>query len=227
MQYEEYIVGLGWISRPCPAGLLYVQDDCECTKVVAVSKPSACTPEIYLPFNNSHYDQSGKNNYILNENVVVDNGKAVFNGYNSQLVIPRFTNVDPSTIVVKVLYTSDHEMLTQPQTILSNGNCGQGSSIGIAESYGSVIFTVGTITTNTISSATVPVYQTASHEKDIVLSFNQGVLKGKLGNNEKVMDHLSRHLHSARCALHIGNSGNVNGGWFKGAIEELSIYLCA
>ncbi|XP_052248379.1 protein PIF-like [Dreissena polymorpha] len=227
MQYEEYIVGLGWISRPCPAGLLYVQDDCECTKVVAVSKPSACSREIYLPFNNSHYDQSGKNNYILNENVVVANGKAVFNGYTSQLVIPRFTNVDASTIVVKVLYTSDHEKLTQSQTILSNSNCDQGSSIVITEGSGTVNYTVGTMKGETIFENTVSVPQTASQEKDIVFSFNKGVLKGKLGNNEMVLENQPGHLRSVRCALHIGNSDNVSGGWFKGAIEELSIYLCA
>ncbi|KAH3848035.1 protein PIF-like [Dreissena polymorpha] len=227
IQYEEYIVGFGWISRPCPVGLQFAQDDCECTQVVSVSQPSACTREIYLPFNDNHYDQSGKMNYIRNENVVIENGKAVFNGLNSQLIIPRFTNVDAPTIVVKVVYTSDHESLLQAQTIVADSNCGNDSSVVIIEGTSAVHYTVGTNIGDINFKNTLSVHQTASKEKDIVFSFHKGVLTGKLGDEVTVSDNIQGDLRSVHCALHIGNSDMVSGGWFKGEIDELSIYLCA
>ncbi|KAH3806712.1 protein PIF-like [Dreissena polymorpha] len=226
-QYEEYIVALGWISRPCQAGLQYVQDDCDCTQVVSVPKPTACTREIYLSFNDNHYDQSGKNNYVQNENVVIENGKAIFNGLNSQLIIPRFTNVDASSIVLRVSYTSDHKSLTQPQTILSDSNCLNGMSVVIAEDINAVYYTVGTNIQDTKFDNTVALNQTVSLEKDIALSFHQGVLTGKLGNEETVLRNIPGDLRSVHCALHIGDSDRVIGGRFKGEIDELSIYLCA
>ncbi|KAH3854654.1 hypothetical protein DPMN_097200 [Dreissena polymorpha] len=100
-------------------------------------------------------------------------------------------------------------------------------SVVIAEDVSAVYYTVGTNIESTKFDNTIALNQTASDEKDIALSFHQGVLTGKLGNVETVLRNIPGNLCSVLCALHIGDSDRVIGDRFKGELDELSIYLCA
>ncbi|KAH3803433.1 hypothetical protein DPMN_131694 [Dreissena polymorpha] len=72
----------------------------------------------------------------------------------------------------------------------------------------------------------VSVNQTSSNNKEIVLRFNKGVLAGRLGSDSSVKFGIPGDIRVTYCALHVGKADVVNGNWFKGEMEELSIYMC-
>ncbi|KAH3881039.1 protein PIF-like [Dreissena polymorpha] len=222
-EYEQYISGWDWVRRLCPVGLQYVQEDCGCTKFSVLELDTSCRPEVHLLFNGS-YDQSGT--YVRYENVDIRGGRGVFNGDNSQLIIPRFTNVETDSIIIKVKYTSNHRDLSRPHSIISNSDCGLTPSILITEDSQRINFHVGTVTRSMNFETVVSVNQTSSNDKEIVFRFNKGVLAGRLGSDSSVKFGIPGFIRGTHCALHVGKADVANGDWFKGEMEELSIYMC-
>ena len=81
---------------------------------------TTCKPCIYNPSMSDHTGVSKNNIFIGNENVIVANGSARFNGENSRLFIGEFPNLEPSsTLVIPIRYPPDNELdsVKAPQTI--------------------------------------------------------------------------------------------------------------
>ena len=230
--YEEEIAGWGWLLRPCPIGTVFNPVACECLLAVSPQSitPAVCQPEIFLPFTHDHFDHSGKGNYVKNENVQIENGVAKFNGVNSRLVIPRFTNLDSSSVVIKIKYSSNNEELVQSQALISNNDCGIEPAIKITENSKDVLFSVGTKlavdiqTELTVPHAATGQRQTGVTEKDISYKFANGLLSGQVNNGNEVVKTAPGNLRKVHCAIHIGHAEDAKP--FKGEIDEITLYLC-
>ncbi|KAK6191895.1 hypothetical protein SNE40_003474 [Patella caerulea] len=126
-----------WFKMPCAVGTLFNAAECKCSDldeeyVPPTSKPQTrdCSPVIQLTFDVDTSDQSGNNNYVQNEGVIVEDGAAYFDG-NSALRIPRFSNVDfGTTLKIQLKYKLDGAP-TEAQAIITNGDCGATSSVFI------------------------------------------------------------------------------------------------
>ena len=220
--YQEYVNGHGWIERPCAGGTFYIHANCSCLghqEYVQVMKQE-CKPEIYLPFNKNTNDMSGKNNHITNENVVVEDGSAYFDG-NSRLIIPRFTNLENSdSVVIVVKYTSTGTLEAgERRAIVSNSDCHQTPSIMITEDDETVEFGVRTSAEMSYVSAT----QTKDMDKEIAYVFGDGKLLGMTleEGNEVEVNGTLRNVH---CGLQVGHAGDYKG--FQGYVDELTVFLC-
>lgn len=100
-----------------------------------------CKPELYLPFTNSFGDNSGKNVYILPENLTIYDGAAHFNG-RSRILINRFSNTEfHGDLVIKFRYKEDKQgaYFNQLQALVTNGDCGSDPSIVVAKMPGYVL----------------------------------------------------------------------------------------
>lgn len=229
--YEEEIAGWGWLLRQCAIGTVYDPSTCECQRAPDVQSvtPPACEPELFLPFTNDHFDHSGKGNFVKNENVVIENGAAHFNGRDSRLIIPRFTNLESNNVVINVKYTSEHGDLLSSQAVVSNNDCGIDPAIKITEDSKSVTFTVGTNngvhfqTDVSVPQPTTPQLLQSS-EKDITYRFVNGILSGRVNSGEEVTKSVPGQLRKVHCALHIGHAEDAMP--FKGQIDEITVYLC-
>ena len=103
---------------------------------------SVCGPEFYLPFNGGRaVDMSGNKYYVGEELSYYGNGVAIFTG-NDRLIVPRFTNIETKTLVIKVTYTSAPS--SSARAIVSNSDCGNEPSIIIYEDNRNIHFGVGT-----------------------------------------------------------------------------------
>ena len=103
---------------------------------------SVCRPEFYLPFNGGRaVDMSGNKYYVGEELSYYGNGVAIFTG-NDRLIVPRFTNIETKTLVIKVKYTSAPS--SSARAIVSNSDCGNEPSIIIYEDNINIYFGVGT-----------------------------------------------------------------------------------
>lgn len=236
--YRQNVAGWGELELPCAPGTLFVPDSCACLKFTeTVHAKSECKAEVYLPFTHDHRDYSGKGNYVHNENVEIKNGVAVFNGNDSRLIIPRFTNLEHSdTVIIKVKYSSKHETWTgMARAIVSNADCGTFPSIMLAEDKSNVYFGVGT---NIARFAYTFIQQKPSDkmsttsEKEVEYRFHNGELTGSNGAYTKTID-APGFLRNVRCAVQIGFGETSQPGKkelsllpYEGEIDELSIYLC-
>lgn len=219
--YAQELAGWGWMKLPCAPGTYFEQNKCECVQVAEPVQRAACKPEIYLPFTQDHRDMSGKGHYIGNENVVIKDGVAYFNGHDSRLLIPRFNNIaHVSTVVIDIVYSSNHSELQEPQPILSNSDCSALPSIFITENDQSVTFGVGA-TRKFLASTEVP--QPDVSKKVLRYKLASGVLNGHL-NGQKSSVGAEGYVRNVQCALSVGHSANMAS--FYGQIEEFSIYLC-
>lgn len=230
--YMQNVAGWGDLLLPCPPGTLFMKETCACLMLTdKIFAKAECKPEIYLPFTVDHTDQSGKKNYVYNENVEVRNGVAVFNGNNSRLVIPRFTNLEHNTdVIIKVKYSSKHESFTgMARTLVSNADCGAFPSIMLSEDNRNIYFGVGT---NEARFAYTFIQQGPNSEKEVEYRFNNGELIGNNGITTDVVE-APGYLRNVRCAIQIGFGETSRPGKddlsllpFEGEIDELSIYLC-
>ena len=107
-----------------------------------MSAISVCGRELYLPFNGGRaIDMSGNKYYVGEELSYYGNGVAIFTG-NDRLIVPRFTNIETKTLVIKVTYTSAPS--SSARAIVSNSDCGNEPSIIIYEDNRNIHFGVGT-----------------------------------------------------------------------------------
>lgn len=226
--FKLYVAGHGLIDQQCAPGSYFIKEACACigfTKPI-VTKP-VCKPEIHLPFTKNHEDESGNRNYVFNDNVEINNGVARFNGVNSRLVIPRFTNLEHNTeVVIKIKYSSKHGNITGlARALISNSDCGNLPSVMVSEDKSNVYFGVGT---DRVSFAYTYVPQTPADpsqkvEKIATYRFVGGELIGSNGANTDSVP-APGYLHNVRCAIHIGHAEKLLP--FDGDIDEISIYLC-
>ena len=84
---------------------------------------------------------SGNKYYVGEELSYYGNGVAIFTG-NDRLIVPRFTNIETKTLVIKVKYTSAPS--SSARAIVSNSDCGNEPSIIIYEDNRNIHFGVGT-----------------------------------------------------------------------------------
>jgi len=231
--YKQMVDGWGLLELPCAPGTGFHQESCHCINLVEVdnTRPK-CTPELYLPFTTDHRDQSGKNVYVQNINVDVRDGHAVFNGVNSRLIIPRFTNLEHSTtIVVKIKYESDHkQVMRMSQALVGNNGCGNIPTLLVAEDMRNVYVGVGT-DEKMFAYTAVPQMPQNIEKKSFVYTFMNGTLSGALQNpdvNGQIQAESSisapGYFKNVRCALQIGFADSMEP--FRGRIDELSVFLC-
>lgn len=219
--YEQELAGWGWMKLPCAPGTAFDQKMCECVQVTEPVQKAVCKPEIYLPFSQDHRDMSGKGHYIGNENVVVKDGVAHFNGHDSRLIIPRFNNIEHvNTVVIEIVYSSNHSHLQERQAILSNSDCSTIPSIFINEDDQTTIFGVGTTENFLI---TTDVQQPAEASKVLRYKLAGGMLTGKI-NGLSTSTVAEGYVRNVQCALTLGHSANMVG--FSGQMDEFSVYLC-
>jgi len=225
-KYEQNIPGLNWVLRGCPKGLLYSEITCGCTVLDnSPQDPTMCPSDTFLSFDIDHRDVSGKNNFVQNENVMFNNGSAIFSG-NSQLIIPRYTNIDVEAITVHVKYLSNHNILDKFQTVVSNSDCKISPSLMILEDNKGVTFTIGYVNNdmeNDIKLGIPHKPNSAQHTKSVSLTFNNGKIVARYGD-EEWSETVKGKLRRVHCALHVGSADGHN--WFNGQMEELSVYLC-
>nr|KAG5685637.1 hypothetical protein BaRGS_025066 [Batillaria attramentaria] len=108
-----------WTRMPCPPTLGFsVGPPCGCNVPLHDDQEQECRPELYLPFTDNDKDQSGRQIEVKNEGVIVQDGKAFFNG-ESRLIVNRFSNTwFGRTVYVQgegwqdVLYRLDDDTLT-------------------------------------------------------------------------------------------------------------------
>lgn len=250
-KYEQHVAGYLWkIVRPCSLGTQFVQSACNCVQlalygqhsnlyqVVTTQSPlvqpfiksiraltprEICQPSIHLPFSVDHTDESGNNVAIGNENVIVENAAARFNGINSRLIIGEFPNLEPtSTLVVKIRYTPDYKNTFDlvPHALISNDNCHFKPSIILADTPQSVEASVGTWA-QSLASVDLSIVQPA--EREMTYKFTNSELSLRIGNTTSSLP-VSGHLRNIRCPLHIGYADSMRP--FKGVIHEVSVYVC-
>lgn len=232
--YQQEIAGWGLMVRPCALGTMFAEDSCACLKftpefISQIVQKRTCTPEIHLPFTVDHRDESGRGNWVGNENVEIRDGVAVFNGINSRLIIPRFTNLEhSSTVVIKAKYSSTHERWNGglARALVANSDCGNLPSILIAEDSSNQYFGVGT---NEAKFAYTFVPQ---RDVDPVLPrplkvaeyrFDSGLFSGSNGVDSDAVG-APGYLRNVKCAVQIGHAEHLQP--FEGEIDELTIYLC-
>lgn len=228
--YLQIVTGMQFTLR-CPVGTVFNHDECNCVRAVEPVNKAECKREIYLPFNIDHKDKSGNRYFIGNENVDVLNGEAHFNGSKRRLSIPFFNNMEHvDAIVIRINYTSDSSIGEYPQVIMSNSGCGFLPSIVISENKNDVIFEIGT-TKNRMSSISVPQPHSLKEEKTLEYKF---LNENLVGSVNKVSSDVAVNgfLRNVQCDLSIGGIPGQNVdqpadmGYFKGSINELSVYLC-
>ncbi|KAH3717065.1 hypothetical protein DPMN_059843 [Dreissena polymorpha] len=226
--YSQIVEGWGAIELPCAPGTGFDPVSCNCIRLVnVVPTEKVCRPELYLPFNVDHRDASGKNNYVSNENVIIANGKALFNGKTSRLLIPRFTNFEQtSTIVIKVKYASNHSEITgMAHAILGNNGCQNIPTLLIAEDFANAYIGVSTDIT---VFAFAPIPQSNGVSKELMYKLSNQTLSGKLrvenGLFQEGTTNAPGSFKNAKCALQVGYADSMFP--FKGEVDELSIYLC-
>ncbi|XP_045183810.2 protein PIF-like [Mercenaria mercenaria] len=220
--YKQYEEGWGLRKFPCSPGTVFDQDMCECVRAAAPVEKAKCKPEVHLTFTNNQTVINGY--FVENENVIVQNGVADFNGVNSRLNIPRFNNIEHSeAIVIRIKYTSSQEKTGYPQAVLSNSGCGFLPSIIISEDEHAVTFGVGT-TRNLLASTSVKQPKDIlSTEKTVELKFLNGVLMGSVNNVASAVP-ANGYLRNVQCTLNVGFAENMS--HFKGKVDELSVFMC-
>ncbi|XP_045188525.2 protein PIF-like [Mercenaria mercenaria] len=226
-KYERYVEGWGNLTLDCPIGTLFLKDACACIGLTdVIARKRVCKPEIHLPFTRDHRDESGKSYFVHNEDVVIKNGVAEFNGKNSRLVIPRFTNLEHSTtVVIKIKYSSKHETWTgMARALVSNSDCGTPPSIMLSEDNSNIYFGVGTDASQFVYTFVpqLPINPDVP-EKTVEYKFNNGDLMGSNGVETRKKA-ATGYLRNVRCAIQIGHAENLQP--FDGKIDEVSIYLC-
>ncbi|XP_061176186.1 uncharacterized protein LOC133185140 [Saccostrea echinata] len=230
--FKQLMIGIGYVTMPCPEGTQYNERKCTCAviepgyptfKATNVQKPVAgCTPEVKLNFNNGVTDASGKWTYISNENVDVQDGMAVFNG-KSRLLIPRFTNVDfGKTLVIRLRYKELEKLeFNESQALINNGDCGDVGSIQVFTKRNSVGYTVKT--TRQPGHVALQLHKPHSEWKDVEYIVSDGKLEGVLNGAHASKSSLGA-VESRQCALQVGfGPGHRN---FRGHLSMLEIYLC-
>lgn len=88
-----------------------------------------------MPFTNGLDDRSGRNVYVLPENVSVSDGAAVFSGH-ARILVNRFANTEFfGNLVIKFRYNEfkTGAYYQQLQALVTNGDCGADPSIVIAK----------------------------------------------------------------------------------------------
>ena len=226
--FQQEVAGWGLVKMYCAPGTIFNEDACLCAKFDKTNvQKKTCTPEIYLPFDEDHRDQSGKRNYVANQNVEVSNGTAKFNGVNSRLIIPRFTNLEHSTsVVIKIKYTSNHMTSGIARALVSNSDCNNLPSIMLSEDATNVYFGVGTSEAKFqyvfVNQELLNGTETTS-TKEVVYKFDNGELTGTNGA-ETASVPAEGYLRNVQCALHLGHAENL--AKFEGEIDEITVYLC-
>lgn len=254
-KYEQLLAGYSWkIVRPCSLGTQFVQSACNCvkssvrglnnakksnvhkiTRLMVVNPDSAksvaksCKPSVYLPFTADRNDLSRNNIVVANENVVIENGQAKFNGVNSRLIIPEFSKLEPSgTLVIKIKYTSDYKNIPidSERAIISNDNCHYKPSIILSENDNMIKASVGTWAQNLASTKIQQYPMTPGSivpQKTLVYKFENGRLTIQSGNQTST-EAVIGHFRNINCPLHIGYADGLQS--FKGTIDEIAIYFC-
>ncbi|XP_062592474.1 uncharacterized protein LOC134253916 [Saccostrea cucullata] len=230
--YKQLMMGIGYVTMPCPEGTQYNERKCTCSviepgyptfKAPDVQKPVAgCTPEVKLNFNNGVTDASGKWTYISNENVGVQDGMGFFNG-KSRLLIPRFTNVDfGKTLVIRLRYKELEKLgFNDSQALINNGDCGDVGSIQVFTKRNFVGYTVKT--TRQPGHVALQLHKPLSEWKDVEYIVSDGKLEGVLNGAYASKSSLG-DVESRQCALQVGfGPGHRN---FRGYLSMLEIYLC-
>ncbi|XP_052815950.1 protein PIF-like [Mya arenaria] len=243
--YKQTLYGGDWImERSCPAGTMFVQAVCNCinivdqTEILALTRSvnnktqtTMCSPIIHLPFTLDHKDQSGNAYEIINHNVTVRNGKAIFHGYENFLTISNFSSVNITTsLVIKVIYSSDHESIPKNQlmSIFSNYGCNEASSIYMYENVQYIFSGVGLQTdANKLKYTYVrqrpppPGGQTPT--KEVFYMFNDRKFTLKNGDTSNSVP-AEGNFNKIACPLKIGHGANITP--FKGEIDEFTVYVC-
>lgn len=221
---EEFI-------QQCAPGTIFDSALCECVMAKEAVKLPKCSREFYLPFTSSHGDMSKNHNFVGNRNVEIKNGSAVFNGVNSRLSMPFFNNKQGiHSIVIWINYTSGSGKGGYPQIILSNSGCGVLPSIVIAEYETYIKFEIGT-GEHRMASLSVSQPDLFKEDKIVEFKFLNSTLTGTVnGLSDQVA--VGDILSNVQCDLNIGsvpvysNRQLKDIANFRGAVNELSIYLC-
>ncbi|KAL4232017.1 hypothetical protein ACF0H5_009595 [Mactra antiquata] len=226
-KYQQDIAGWGTMVRSCAPGTEFVAESCLCLRIVKPSNVGdKCLPEIHLTFEKDHTDQSKYPTTVVNENVDVKDGVAIFNGNNSRLIIPRFTNVEHrSTVIIRAKYKSSHQTFSgMARALVVNSDCGNLPSIMLSEDETNTYFGVSTNEKRFVFTY-LPQKQvtTPQPEKYVEFRFENGQLWGSDGDSSRSVE-APGYLRSVRCALQIGYADNLLP--FEGEIDELTIYLC-
>lgn len=255
-KFEQLLSGYSWkIVRLCSLGTQFVQEACNCLQsatyqsvnrqiqanastqmpvrhVKPVSEnlaPKPCTPALHLPFTINHKDVSENKIAVGNENVIVEDGVAKFNGINSRLIIGDFSRLEPTDrLVVKIRYSSDHENIpvSASRVLFSNDNCHFKPSIVLSESGQTVEASVGTWTSSSTTVGVPLTFSPTDHPqlgKAVVYKLYDGRLSVQVGNRSASVPVIG-HIRNIRCPLHIGYADGLKS--FKGVIDEIVVYLC-
>ncbi|XP_052817734.1 protein PIF-like isoform X1 [Mya arenaria] len=245
LMYKQTLYGEGWVVKGrCPNGTIFVQAVCNCVSlldqtnipnpnggVLIMTQITMCRPKIYLPFTLDERDRSSNAYEIINHNVTVRNGKAIFDGKENYIMIPIFSSLDiTNSLVIKVIYSSDHESIPSNRfrTIFSNDGCNEAPNVYMYENWQHIIGGVGTEPYADMSKdarilqrPNTPGQQSST--KEVMFVFHGGEFTIKNGNRSQTI-HGKGNLNKLECPLKIGYGADILP--FKGEIDEFTVYMC-
>jgi len=237
MYLETMHSGTWTVVRPCPTGTIFFQSVCNCFPIwnpptvtesptQTGSQTTTCTPHIHLPFTTDHRDESGNGHDIVNENVSIENGTAVFSGKDSRLIIPNFVNLGfTNSLVIKVVYTSDAKKVppNRQMTIFSNDGCNKAPTVFMYENSEDIMAGIGTQapegaieTANTISNSLTP-------KREVMYMFHAGEFTVKEGVHARTVP-VRGEVDVIQCPLYIGYGADMMP--FTGEIDSFTVYIC-
>ncbi|KAL5006241.1 hypothetical protein ScPMuIL_015047 [Solemya velum] len=220
--FEQNMPGFGWVRMPCAPGTKFNPKDCNCTLHVSYNVERVCKPELHIPFDKDCQDHSGRNVYVRNENVIVQNGVGFFNGH-SRLLIPRFSNFNSqSDIVIKLRYKEAPGYMYGStkngvgiESLITNGDCGSPATLIIAKSQNHLHFGLRTAIGN-VASFTIGKPNT--EWKNVTLIHDRNTLEGRVNSIAEVESNIGQ-LQDTSCDLQVGHGDHFNN--FIGYIDEL------
>ncbi|KAK7449604.1 hypothetical protein BaRGS_00040001, partial [Batillaria attramentaria] len=222
-----------WTRMPCPPTLGFsVGPPCGCNVPLHDDQEQECRPELYLPFTDNDKDQSGRQIEVKNEGVIVQDGKAFFNG-ESRLIVNRFSNTwFGRTVYVQVRYKALARAARH--ALVSNGDCQVAPSLAVCVGPDGVDFYGETQNSALPANFTVPFgyhdvsilklrMQTGEGWQDVLYRLDDDTLTGYV-NAEWNSEPAKGVLQSRKRGLIIGSGGGCED--FTGFIDEVIVFLC-
>ncbi|KAH3888655.1 sushi, von Willebrand factor type A, EGF and pentraxin domain-containing protein 1-like [Dreissena polymorpha] len=222
--YQQHIGNNFWVDMPCAPGTAFHPLDCGCSLLLMTlpgkTRQQVCKPELYMPFTNGLDDRSGRNVYVLPENVSVSDGAAMFNGH-SRILVNRFANTEFfGNLVIKFRYNEfkTGSYYQQLQALVTNGDCGADPSIVIAKMPNFVLIGAKTDKPKSLALPT-----TDKVWKEVIYIHDEKKLEGKVCGASFNKWSVGP-IQATHCALQIGRGTGLTS--YHGLMDDLYVYQC-
>ncbi|XP_064612874.1 uncharacterized protein LOC135476692 [Liolophura sinensis] len=218
--------------QPCAAGLAFVQTTCGCHKRIGLptQRPvTGCEPDVYLPMDEDFADHSGWDRGVGNSGAViaqvsgaVGGGAGEFDGSDA-VWIYRYNNIEfPPYVEIRFRFKESDQSPSgsQPEALVTNGNCGDEPSLAISSERRSNDVSYYTETQK--GEATT---QTSYRDgwTDVRYVYDRREMSGTSATSTQSVD-LSGIIRRTHSPLIIGHGQGYQN--FTGYIDEFYVYFC-